>query len=77
MVPVIVWHTHRNGYWLVRKGSHWNVVRVSGSAVSSAMPRGGNWVVSRDDLEHVDERWYSKSHAFETFQRLTRRKLRW
>lgn len=77
MADMIHWHRHRNGYWLVRKGSHWTVVRVNKNVCSSAMPRGGNWVVAKDDLEHVEERWYSRTHAFETFKRMSRRKLRW
>ena len=71
------WYREANGYALLKAEPGWTVVRVSDGHVSGAMPRDRGWHGKREDLEEVVPRWYSKSHAWETWQRLSRRRRNW
>lgn len=78
MSSTLKWNREIAGHALIQSDKGWTVVQVRHGHLTAAMPREmGDWHCHRDDLEEVCPRWYSKTHAYETFRELTRRKLNW
>lgn len=65
------------GVALVRSPKGWTVVSIHRTHVSGEMPRDGGWHCAAEDIGEMAPRWYSKSHAYETWRKLSRRRASW